>query len=104
MYRWGIIVKCSGEIHLASANREDNARLDISANGLWGDLIQERSMFDVRVFNRPTPHPTKASSDLVSIYKKHELLWEKKRAYGQRVREVEHASSLSFGVLINRLA
>ena len=78
----------SGEqIHLASANREDNARLDISANGFWGGQ-QERSMFDVRVFN---PYaPSNKSSSLVSIYKKHER--EKKRAYGQRVREVEHAS------------
>ena len=45
----------SGEkIHLASANREDNARLDISANGFWGGQ-QERSMFDVRVFNPYAP-------------------------------------------------
>ena len=49
----------SGEqIHLASANREDNARLDISANGLWGGQ-QERSMFDVRVFNPYAPSMTK---------------------------------------------
>ena len=86
----------SGEqIHLASANREDNARLDISANGFWGGQ-QERSMFDVRVFN---PYaPSNKSSSLVSIYKKHER--EKKRAYGQRVREVKHACFSPLDVLI----
>ena len=46
------------------------------------------NMFDVRVFN---PYaPSNKCSSLVSTYKKHER--EKKRAYGQRVREVEHAS------------
>ena len=34
----------------ATANREDNAHLDISACGFWGGS-REKSVFDVRVFN-----------------------------------------------------
>lgn len=78
----------SGEhLNLATAIKDNNARLDISANGFWGGS-SERSLFDVRVFN---PYaPSNKQSNLASTYKKHEK--EKKRAYGQRVREVEHAS------------
>ncbi len=43
---------------------------------------------DVRVFN---PHaPTYASSPIASCYRNHERA--KKRAYEQRVREIEHAT------------
>ena len=71
----------------ATANIEDNARLDIAANGLWGGRF-ERSFLDVRVFN---PHaPTYKNVPLSSCYKNHEKM--KKRAYEQRVREIEHAS------------
>ena len=54
------------------SNAQDDARLDIAANGFWSGQF-ERIYFDVRVFNR-----------------KQESL--KKHAYKQRVREVEHAS------------
>ena len=71
----------------ASANRQDGARLDIAANGFWGGSY-ERTFFDVRVFN---PHaPSNRCTPPSSCYRKHELL--KKRAYEQRIREVEHAS------------
>ena len=71
----------------ASANRQDGARLDIAANGFWGGSC-ERTFFDVRVFN---PHaPSNRCTPSSSCYRKHELL--KKRAYEQRIREVEHAS------------
>ena len=44
--------------------------------------------FDVRVFN---PHaPSNRHTQLSSCYRKHEQI--KKRAYEQRIREVEHAS------------
>ena len=71
----------------ATSNVQDGARLDIAANGFWGGRF-ERTYFDVRVFN---PHATSNRSiNLSSCYRKHESL--KKRAYEQRIREVEHAS------------
>ena len=71
----------------ATANTQDGARLDIAANGFWGGR-HERCFLDVRVFN---PHaPSNRQSQLSATYKKHERI--KKRAYEQRVREVEHAS------------
>ena len=71
----------------ASANSQDGARLDISANGVWGGRF-EKSFFDVRVFN---PHaPSNKDQTPTACYKKHER--EKKRIYAQRVREMEHSS------------
>ena len=71
----------------ASANTTDGARLDIAANGFWGGRF-ERAFFDVRVFN---PHaPTNRRLQLSSCYRSHENA--KKRAYEQRIREVEHGS------------
>ena len=71
----------------ASSNVQDGARLDIAANGFWGGRF-ERTYIDVRVFN---PHaPSNQQSSLSSCYRRQESL--KKRAYEQRVREVEHAS------------
>ena len=71
----------------ASANRQDGARLDIAANGFWGGTF-EKTFIDVRVFN---PHaPSNRHTQLPSCYRKHEQM--KKRAYEQRIREVEHAS------------
>ena len=78
----------SGEVLArASSIRTDGARLDIAVNGLWGGRF-ERSFLDVRVFN---PHaPSNRNSTISSCYRKHEL--EKKRAYEQRLLEVEHSS------------
>ena len=71
----------------ATSVRTDGARLDIAANGLWGGRF-ERSFMDVRVFN---PHaPSNRASSISACYRKHEL--EKKRAYEQRLLEVEHAT------------
>ena len=72
---------------LATAITEDEARLDIAANGLWGGRY-ERAYFDVRVFNPFAP--SNRLQSLSAVYRKHENL--KKRAYQQRVCEVEHAS------------
>ena len=45
----------SGEtLQYKTANRDDNARLDIAANGFWGGRF-ERSYFDVRIFNPSAP-------------------------------------------------
>ena len=71
----------------ATANSQDGARLDISANEVWGGRF-EKTYFDVRVFN---PHaPSNKNMVPSACYRKHER--EKKRAYEQRVREVEHSS------------
>ena len=68
------------------ANSQQNARLDISAIGVWSTF--ERSFFDVRV-----THPNCASNEqtsLVKLYSKHEN--EKKKFYGERVLQVEKGS------------
>ena len=71
----------------ATANAQDGARLDISANGIWGGRF-EKTFFDVRIFN---PYaPSNKSLTLPACYRKHER--EKKRMYEQRIREVEHSS------------
>ena len=67
-----------------SAIMDEDARLDFVARGFW----QGRSFFDIRIFN---PHaPTNKKSSLSSIYKCHENM--KKRAYAQRIVDVEHSS------------
>ena len=71
----------------ATANSQDGARLDISANGVWGGRF-EKTFLDVRVFNPLAP--SNRHSTPSTCYMKHER--EKKRAYEQRVREIEHAS------------
>ena len=71
----------------ASANSSDGARLDITANGLWGGRF-ERAFFDVRVFNPYAPTNRRLQS--ATCYRHHENA--KKRSYDQRVREIEHAS------------
>ena len=77
----------SNQLDGATANRQDGARLDISANGVWGGRF-EKTYFDVRVIN---PHaPSNRNQGLSGMYKAHERA--KKRAYEQRVREVEHSS------------
>ena len=78
----------TGEIlNGATSNSQDGARLDIAANGFWGGRYQ-RTYFDVRVFN---PHAmSNRQTSLAACYRKQEAI--KKRAYEQRVREVEHSS------------
>ena len=75
------------ELTRSTANSQAGARLDIAANGVWGGTF-ERTYFDVRVFN---PHaPSNRHANLQSVYRKHEQI--KKRAYEQRIREVEHTT------------
>ena len=75
------------DFSLATSNTQEGARLDIAANGFWGGR-SERCFMDVRVFNPLAP--SNSSSSLSSTFKKHENI--KRRAYGQRIREVERAS------------
>ena len=83
-----IIQPLTGErlAHLTS-NTEDGARLDVRAQGFWGDRHQS-AFFDVRVFNPLAP--SNCRSSLTSTYRQHEGL--KRRAYEQRVREIEMGS------------
>ena len=75
------------ELRGRSANTTDGARLDIAVNGFWGGRF-ERTFVDVRVFN---PYaPSNRNTTIEKTYRKHEM--EKKRAYAQRVREIEHSS------------
>ena len=71
--------------HLTS-NTEDGARLDVRAQGFWGDRHQS-AFFDVRVFNPLAP--SNCRSSLTSTYRQHEGL--KRRAY-ERVREIDMGS------------
>ena len=76
----------SGEtLQYKTANRDDNARLDIAANGFWGRRF-ERSYFDVRIFNPNAP----SNQPLHSAYRRHYK--EQRREYQQRVHEVENVS------------
>ena len=65
---------------------QEGARLDIVMNGFWGGR-SERCFVDVRVFN---PYAQSNVNSISAAYRRHENI--KRRAYGQRVREVEHAS------------
>ena len=53
----------------ATANAQDGARFDISANGVWGGRF-EKLYFDMRVFNPLAPSNKKTT--LSACYKKHE--------------------------------
>ena len=78
----------SGErFHLRSTNRNDQARLDVAAGGVWGGRF-ERTFIDVRVFNPMAPSNRKPS--LAASYRSHEQ--EKRRSYERRVLEVEHGT------------
>ena len=73
-----------GEIlHGRTCNRRDDARLDVSMRGFWGERFG-RAFVDVRVF---CPFAQSNCSSLQGVYKKHE--GEKRRAYEQRVEVVE---------------
>ena len=78
----------SGEaLSYGSANRQDQARVDVAASGFWGSS-HERAYFDVRIYN-PFAR-TYVNSSLSSCYKCNES--EKRRNYDQRIREIEHGS------------
>ena len=78
-----------------TANVEEGARLDIKAQGFWGN-DRQCAFFDVRVFN-PLAH-TYHFLPMATCYRRNEQ--EKRKAYDQRVREVEHGcfSPLVFSV------
>ena len=78
----------SGEqFQYRSANVEDGARLDVSAESFW-DWDRRLAYFDINVFNPLAS--TYASSPLVQCYYWAEL--DKKRKYDERIREVERGT------------
>ena len=75
----------SGEVILPrTANKQDDARLDIRAKGFWNR--QQDAFFDVRVFHPDAP--SYRNTSVPSLYRQHEMA--KKREY--RVREIEYAA------------
>ena len=70
-----------------TANRENGAQLDVAADSSWGNNRQ-CTFFDIRVFNPLAP--SYQNTSLAQCYRKNEL--EKRRAYDERVREIEHGS------------
>ena len=67
-----------------TANKSSEARLDISARGVW--TTGQRAFFDVRVFN---PFARRYSGlTLSQAYKTNES--EKKRHYNDRMMSIEH--------------
>ena len=69
--------------HHRSAITDDQARLDIRATGFWSR--SQEAFFDVRIFHPSAP--SNCSQSPTAAYRKHEN--EKKRQYGQRVRDIE---------------
>ena len=69
-----------------STTTEDEARLDIKANGLWGSRFS-RAFFDVKIFNSQAKTLRKLHKD---AYKYHQTL--KNSKYQQRILNVEQSS------------
>lgn len=81
------LLELSGEaFHYRTANTRDDARLDISARGFW--IRGQRAFYDTRVFY-PLARSYQ-SQNLTSLHQRHEN--EKRRAYNQRVLQVEMGS------------
>ena len=80
------LIPLSGEHLERSANAADEARLDLSVRGFW--QRGQKAFFDIRVFNPFAP--THRNQKLTNVFSAQEK--EKKRAYGQRVIDIEHGS------------
>ena len=65
---------------------EDEARLDIKANGLWSTRFS-RTFFDVKIFK---PFAKSCPKQIKEAYKHHETL--KKLKYEQRIIDVKNSS------------
>jgi len=77
----------SESLHYRTAIKDDEARLDVRAAGFWG-CQSTRDYFDVRVFNPLAKSYRSKAVD--STYRQLEQL--KRRAYDQRIREIEHGT------------
>ena len=80
------LLPLTGQQFNRSANHEDMARLDDSAQGFWSSM--GKAFFDVRMF-----YPNASSNrskTLPQLYASHEM--EKKRVYNDRIIQVKHAT------------
>ena len=68
---------------IVTGNTAENARLDVSGNGVWGPM--EKTFLDIRVFHPNCP--TYINKEITQVYSTHEK--EKKRAYNERIIQVE---------------
>ena len=86
MYRYECGARNASGEHLTQKTSisSDDARLDIVAENFW----RQKTYFDVRVFNPFCA--TLSKVPLPQCYRRAEL--EKKRAYEQRIREIEFGS------------
>ena len=69
-----------------STTTDDDARLDIKANSLWGSRFN-RTFFDVKIFN---PHAKSCPKTKKDAHKYHESI--KRNKNEERIRETEHSS------------
>ena len=83
------LLSLTGEQLHATANGKDEARLDISIGGFW--QRGQRAFFDVRVFNPFAP--SYRNQKLSTAFFANER--EKKRAYAERIVNIEHGSFTS---------
>ena len=82
-----LLTPLTGEhLRYRTANTDDQARLDVSARGVWAR--GSKAFFDVRVFNPLAP--SYRNQTLSAAHKSNEN--EKKRKYRQRIQNVEHGS------------
>ena len=82
-----LLTPCTGEIfQYKTANKEDGARLDVSARGVW--VRGSKAYFDVRVFNPLAP--SYSDQTLKAAHRTNEM--NKKREYAERVLKIEHGS------------
>ena len=83
-----LLQRLEGEQLSRPTNISQDARLDIRANGFWSSNRHECAFFDVRVFH---PHaPSYRNMSLDRLYRIQER--EKRRAYEERIREVDRGS------------
>lgn len=83
-----VLQSLNGESFVGRSTTTDNeARLDIRANGFWGKTFQT-TFFDVRIFNANAPSYRDIAIN--SCYKRQEQ--EKKRKYEHRIQQVELSS------------
>ena len=71
---------------LESSNLTDKSRLDVSAVGVWSPM--ERTFLDVRIVHPNAP--SYKDKSIEKVYDQHEK--EKKRAYNQRIMQIERAT------------
>ena len=83
-----------GEIFSSnSTTTDDDARLDIKANGLWGSRFN-RTFFDVKIFN---PHAKSCPKTIKDAYKYHESIKRNKYEERNRTQQLQCTGFCLFG-------